>query len=135
MEEVFLAHLWSNFSKKNSHRLTILWMDCCNKFISGGPYATLMKEEFVIGQNEHLPGLHRLFLESRGLIVGCGAGRGESSIGLPDGGVFTNGLLSGLKAKCANDAVTWNEIFSYVASYCPQHVQSHQQHPIMQYVP
>lgn len=123
------------YFKHHPHRLALVWMDCCNKHISPGPYASITKEPLVIGQNEHLPGLRHLFLESRGLVVGSGANHGEASIGLTDGGVFTNALLSGLKIKCNNESVTWGDIFSYVSSYCPEHAQPDPQHPIMQYFP
>lgn len=126
------------FFEKNEHRLTILLFDCCNKFISDGPYESVPRSSVsALTAKEHLPGLKKLFLRSKGLIVGSGASHGESSEcanwGPEVGGVFLNGFLVSLKEKCGDKEVSWDSILRAIEKYCPQHSRRKSQHPILRY--
>lgn len=126
------------FFEKNQHPLTILLFDCCNKSIADGPLESVPRShDFIITACEHLPGLKKLFLRSKGLIIGSAASHGESAIGRnwgPEvGGIFLNGFLVSLQEKCEDKNVSWDTVFRRIGKYCPQHALPYDQHPILRY--
>lgn len=124
------------FLQKNHHRLTILLLDCCNSTAFLGPSTSVFKEKFAIETNERLPGLRHLFLESQGLIVGCGARQGEEGICIREiGSIFTNGILNVLKVVGKSNNASWEDIFPSVMHFCHNYYKNHPQHPVWQHLP
>lgn len=123
------------YFQNNPHRLSIVLLDCCNESVSGGPYATMTREKFVIGPKEDLPGLQCLFLKAKGLIVASGAGYGESGRCGSDGSVFTRSFLKTLKLECQRNAICWEELFPVISDVCLKLNPKYPQHPILQKLP
>ena len=123
------------YFQDNPHRLSIVLLDCCNKSIASGPYASVIRERLTINADENLPGLQTLFLESRGLVIGSGAALGEYGWCTSKGGTFTRGFLKTLKQQCIHKNISWRELFPLISEQCLRLNPKHPQHPIWQYIP
>ncbi len=96
-------------------RLSVLLSDCCNtideRFCS--------KREKGPKKEGSLPGLKKLFLETRGSIVASAASPGEYAFcTLEQGGIFTDTLVSSIYKASQKPSPSWKEIFSRTRATC-----------------
>lgn len=126
-----------SFFQEHRHRFTMLLFESCNTSVCSGPYESVPKwRSLRITTDKSLPGLKRLFLKSRGLLIACGASHGEYGTCFDEtGSVFTNGFFRSLNELCVKRGVSWAEIFSRTTCYCRDHgSKKFPQHPIFQCV-
>jgi len=96
-------------------RLSILLSDCCNTFDSR---FSLRREKKAVSSTE-LPGLKKLFLETRGSIIGSASSPGEPAYcSLRQGGFFTDIFITSMYRACRKKSPSWKEIFSITRSTC-----------------
>jgi hypothetical protein len=125
--------VYRNLRQKNP-RLSIIIFDSCNNIIRRKGPELLSQSIFpIITQHPALPGLKKLFLNTRGMITSCAAKPGETALttvrGKVIGGVFTTGLLLSIKYFANQPNTNWNNIFSGASLYCHKHYPG-RQHPI-----
>lgn len=123
------------YFQAHPHRLSIILLDCCNESVSPGPYASLINERIGINPEDNLPGLETLFLESRGLVIGCGASRGECGWCMSNGSTFTNSFLTKVKQECKRKSISWGKICPLISDECLKLNPQEPQHPIWQCSP
>lgn len=94
-------------------RLKIVIGDCCNSYhpnITPKDYET---RSVTLLSKEPVNVYNNLFTNNQGYLITSGSRKGESSIGDPNGGIFTNSLLGVLKNVAAQGtSATWEDIMS-----------------------
>jgi hypothetical protein len=100
---------------KNRHRLDIVLFDCCNTKADLDILHTFKSSASVLPFKKNMPGLKKLFLTSRALIVAAAAKRGEESglflAGPYAGSFFTNAFFLALKNCSQKNRVSWKNVF------------------------
>ena len=113
-------------------RLSILFLDCCNKSDEKSRSTTHVFHP-VIHRNRRLAGLKHLFRGTKAAITVCAASVGEyaksTNVMNPvPGGYLTTGFLYAMKELAVDPKVTWEAIF-YKASEFATKLSNDEQHP------
>jgi hypothetical protein len=96
-------------------RLTVLLLDCCNG--PRGPRMPRGRPKSPMVQN--LPGMKRLFLETKGNVVFMGAAPGGISwYNFGRGGIFTSMFIRSLLEETQRPDASWQQLFNRTYQYC-----------------
>lgn len=116
--------LIANFFRQNKHRLDVILFDCCNFSMSDQRRLERIKGlTCMLSKRGSYPGLKKLFLQNRGLIIGCASAHHEYAIGCcsgpTPGGLFTTGFLEALKKVSEKSkSPTWDLVFKKTRDFC-----------------
>lgn len=128
--KVFMGKAIYNQIVKKKPRLGIIMFDSCNNRIQKKNPELLPSRMTLDFDKTPLPGLKRLFLEQRGIIISSAASPGEVAVtairGPILGGIFTTGFLFSLKYYAQNPHTSWDEVLSGATLFCQKFYQGRQ---------
>jgi len=126
----------ATFLQKKQARLTLMFADCCNNFITTKKHAKPKDKILLKGVGKHLKqGYTKLFLKSHGTLIVASAKPGDYSYtNNLEGSLYTTALIMALKEtiKLPLEQIKWSTIIESAKSKLAKVVlQSQvQQHPI-----
>lgn len=126
------------YLKHTQQRLAVILFDCCNVGRDTHHITHIPKgSEVLMTDSDHLPGLHALFVDKKGIIVATACAPEEFSFddnnGIPQGSTFSIGFIKALIKHCKKKNVSWQQIFSATKRYCIKDTKDEEygpQHPM-----